>query len=917
MTMAECSVMVTLTVLLAIQPVCCTQSTYYVKPTPDTPCPSEPCLTLSEYAQGTGPLFTSNTTMVFLPGDHRLYNDIETTNIITFTMVGDSTTLPEITSSIVCTGPAAFIFQNISYLKIQALELSYCGSATLAAMQLIAIPQFELSNSAFYNSRNTSLEATGSGLTITETIFHGSSSTGLSLSRCTAEFLGINVFSNNMGSGVQSNESIITFNGSTTFVNNSGEYGGGILAVKSNVHYSGSTFFTQNRVALNGGGIFTYSSIVSCDGEVTFAYNSAETGGGGISGVSGSDLILVGTIIFTNNSATIGGGIEMENGTLSSQGLVTFVSNSADVSGGGIFAIWSDLLLRGNITLTKNSATHSAGIALQHSSLNVKKHVSFASNLAEYYSGGIGSINSSVTCEGICMFINNSAEFGGGVVAASGSVLNWNGVASFTSNSAIHGAGIHVQDSTLSCKGYIYFKNNSATFGGGFKLLNSTANVNIKMNGAWDFINNTAKIGGAILVSNGSNLTFSGNGTLINNTARYSGGAVGVRYSSSVTMSGHSVLLKNAAEYGGGMHLSNSNLKLMGTTVFQSNSAVNGGGIHGIMATITINGSTNFNWNSALKGGGLSISSTSHCFLSVFETTSFIGNHAEQYGGAVFIADDPFVYCTLATDWDLWAWCFFHLPEWDDNNSVRCVMTNNTAGKAGGALYGGMVDRCLLIPVTHYPGQVFNETFHITKQNLTTSVISSDPYQVCPCSSGQPDCSIHNINITVYPGETFLVPVVAVGQRNGTVPAVVKTSLEDKQSMLDSLQEAQSVNNTCTALQYTIYSISNKETMTLTAEGPCLEMGESLIINITLLQCPTGFMLSNSTKGCTCEKRLQKYITNCNITSRTIDRDSKFWVGVDSGFGGTILHQVLKCLSVSTDTICTSRDCSSSFPTTL
>ena len=78
--------------------------------------------------------------------------------------------------------------------------------------------------------------------------------------------------------------------------------------------------------------------------------------------------------------------------------------------------------------------------------------------------------------------------------------------------------------------------------------------------------------------------------------------------------------------------------------------------------------------------------------------------------------------------------------------------------------------------------------------------------------------------------------------------------------------------------------------MTLTAEGPCLELEDPLKINITLLQCPTGFMLSNTTKGCTCEKTLQKYTNKCIITSRKIHRDSEFWVGVDSGFGGTILH---------------------------
>ena len=1296
MTVSGCSVVITLTVLLAIQPVCCTQTTYVVKPTPDTPCPSEPCLTLSEYAQDAGPLFTSNTTMVFLPGDHRLYNDMGITNITTFTMVGDSATL---TSNIVCTGPAAFIFQNISYLKIHALELSYCGSATLAAVQLIAIPKFELSNSAFLNSRNTSLMATGSDLTITETIFHGSSSTGLWLWGCTAGFLESNVFSNNLRSGVRSYWSIITFNGTVSFVNNSGEYGGGMLAEQSIVHSSEIISFTHNRVSYYGGGMYLNNSVVSCDGGIILVLNSAETGGG-ICALGGSSLMLRGSITFTYNSATIGGGIGIEGSSLSCKGLITFASNSAELGGGistmltcycnvckfinnsatewcggvythngndlilsgnttfvsnlalhggGVFSQWSSLsfygyttfvgnyaeshggglaikgsttnfegtnvfadnsamygggvhaesssgltvkgttiiarnsaydgagintinsslnfckemitfennsakrafnstvwwegistfinnsaeyagggsfvknlaesaggglmayhstivcgenstlilrknsanrgggifvlesymMLSGTVVFTSNSATRAgAGICLENSILNVKVYISFTSNYAEFRGGGIKAFNSSVTCEGICIFINNSAEYGGGVsvsdstdvlykgnstftnnsamsgggidaawgstltfsgnttfisnkakhgagiamgksrlsceqhisliqniaeyagggfsaydssivcgngstlmlinnsaeygggliaqsdssIVLSGStvlignsavrgagiillehsrlyiqmqisfinnravytgggvriesssvtcdgicsftnnsanygggvssdfksVLTWKGITVFSNNSADHGAGMIVQHSTLSFNGYIRFKNNLAAFGGGLKSLNST--VNIKANSVLVFINNSAKIGGAILVTNGSNLTVIGNSTYINNTAKYSGGAVSAGSGSNVNFSGYSMLYKNSAEYGGGVHLTNSNLQLLATTVFRSNSAINGGGVHGTMATITLNGNTTFDGNSAtLNGGGLSASSTSKCFISVNKTTYFTGNHAGQYGGAVFIADDPFIYCTSVADWNLWEECFFQFPEWKIDNAA-CKMTNNTASKAGGAVYGGMVDSCkLAYAALHRPGHVFNKVFSIT-QNVITSVISSDPYQVCTCSSGQPDCSTYSISITVYPGETFLVPVVAVGQRYGTVPAVVKSSLEDELTKLDSLQEAQSVNNTCTALQYTIFSKNSKEKMTLEAEGPCLEMGEPLIINITLLQCPTGFMLSSSTKGCTCEKRLQKYTNICNINSRKIDRDGQFWVGVDNGFEGTILH---------------------------
>ena len=43
------------------------QSTFHVKPTADTPCSAEPCLTLSEYAQAGEQYFTSNTTFAFLP----------------------------------------------------------------------------------------------------------------------------------------------------------------------------------------------------------------------------------------------------------------------------------------------------------------------------------------------------------------------------------------------------------------------------------------------------------------------------------------------------------------------------------------------------------------------------------------------------------------------------------------------------------------------------------------------------------------------------------------------------------------------------------------------------------------------------------------------------------------------------------
>ena len=46
-------------------------------------------------------------------------------------------------------------------------------------------------------------------------------------------------------------------------------------------------------------------------------------------------------------------------------------------------------------------------------------------------------------------------------------------------------------------------------------------------------------------------------------------------------------------------------------------------------------------------------------------------------------------------------------------------------------------------------------------------------HRICGCVNGQPDCSDppSPYEVSVYPGQTVGVSLVAVGQRNGTVPA--------------------------------------------------------------------------------------------------------------------------------------------------
>ena len=138
--------------------------------------------------------------------------------------------------------------------------------------------------------------------------------------------------------------------------------------------------------------------------------------------------------------------------------------------------------------------------------------------------------------------------------------------------------------------------------------------------------------------------------------------------------------------------------------------------------------------------------------------------------------------------------------------------------------------------------------------------------------------------------------MVAIGQRNGTVPSRVISTIVRKDpdtNLLDSHYQLQQSNNACTTLSYVVASLSQIVWIELHAErNPC---DSELQITVKLHQtCPPGFNISNSAKSCVCEPRLAQYTNNCTITNGVgqITRDSgqQFWAGYDNQSHGLILH---------------------------
>ena len=474
------------------------------------------------------------------------------------------------------------------------------------------------------------------------------------------------------------------------------------------------------------------------------------------------------------------------------------------------------------------------------------------------------------------------------------------------------GGGITAHNSNLTFTGNTTFLDNRAFCGpldygvnGGAIL--AYGNTVLSFNGASTFINNSGTIGGAIYISGNTVLSFNGSSNFINNEAYYYRGGAIQATNASLNFNGTSNFTNNlAANYGGAIITHNTLLNFTGTSKFIGNSAGdNGGAIYiDVNSTLTFSGTIDFinnrhygggEWIIHTCGGAVYIGLKSNFFILPNTTVYWENNHA-TYGGAIYVEDaSRMSYCVPLALYVPKEECFFQLTgqNLSSGHDVQLVFKNNTADIAGSVLYGGAIDHCKLAGLdSHSSGELFDRIVHIEEDN-TNSSIASFAFGICPREKHHPDCSKSPTeHLKVYPGNTFTVSVVAVGQRNGTVPAVIRSKLSNGK-LLD-VQYRQQVNTTCTTLSYTVHSLETTK-LELIADGPCSTFSNKLSITLTMYQtCPPGFNISKSARSCVCEPRLTQYTNHCNITNGvgqiTHDLGQQFWVGYDNQSHELILH---------------------------
>ena len=767
----------------------------------------------------------------------------------------------------------------------------------------------------------------------------------------TVDISGTNNFIGNSarkGGGVYANNATVDISGTNNFTNNSAQlHGGGVYAdFSAAVYISGTNNFTGNSAQSWGGGVYaSVHTTVDISGTNNFIDNSAQQFGGGVYACDHATVDISGTNNFIDNSAQwFGGGVcAWDHATVDISGTNNFIGNSAQENGGGVYAFDSTVDISGTNNFTNNSAQlHGGGVYADFfAAVYISGTNNFTGNSAQSWGGGVyASVHTTVDISGTNNFIDNSAQqFGGGVYACDHATVDISGTNNFIDNSAQeNGGGVYAFLSTVDISGTNNFTNNSAQEEGGGVYGVAYATVDISGNNT--FVNNSAQgytgRGGAVSLYYRAVVNISGNSSFTRNSASVRGGGMFMDTGGGAYFNGRSLFSDNWSQYGGGISLQRSEIMVQGNAVFSNNTASYGGAIQAIEANINVKGKVDFTKNLAtVNGGALALDGDSVVYIFETALLTFVENRAASFGGALYIEDNS-VHCSY--DWNIngfisiydlyeyYCWkadsdlpsCFHRFAN-SFGDKINLAFSGNSA-TAGSAIFGGEIDEALT-----------NIRFHISDNTVATTVgdlfqylfsdsinesnaqptISSNPNRICGCVNGQPDFSDppSPYEVTVYPGQTVGVSLVAVGQRNGTVPSTTTAQYDpDNGATFGDLQSIQRIDHTtCTELNYTIFSRKLTETFKIYVDNSCGLEGTPLSVNVTVLECPIGFTLSNSSNQCVCEERLQKYTNSCDISNLEVTRPATddFWVGVDNtnGTEGLILHPHCPFDYCTTDTV--------------
>ena len=706
------------------------------------------------------------------------------------------------------------------------------------------------------------------------------------------------------GGAIYCRYSTITMTGNNSINNNLAKLSGGAIYCRySTMTMTGNNSINNNHANSSGGAIYCNNSIMTMTGSNSINNNRATRRRGGAIYCQNSTISMTGSNFINNNCAkSIGGAIYCRYSTISMTWNNSINNNLAKLSGGAIYCRYSTMTMTGNNSINNNHANSSGGAIYCNNSIMTMTGNNFLNNnhATRRRGGAIYCYNSTMTMTGsnfinnnrvtrrrggaiYCRYSiismtghnsinNNRANSSGGAIYCRYSIISMTGHNSINNNRAnSSGGAIYCYNSTMTMTGNNFLNNNHATRGGGAVRIWRGL---LMITGIANFSHNEASTGGALCLSeshalingtdtnfiknNGENSTVTFNGSI--NYSNHQGGIVS--RNSSIEFYNNSALT-----IGGAISSEGGTLSFRGSISFFSNKAqIDGGALYAFKTEVAFYGTANFSSNAAQSGGAMYFTSGATLFLASILNVSH--NNATDYGGAIFHKDivTPIQCKEKISEEDN---CFLQFDS--RTQQARIESYENSAGKGGNFLYGGLLDMCYLegdyeIENSSYDYLMNEGYIRIVSQDNTSSnkEIESKPLRLCFCYNNSfnydIDCNMKSIEI--QRGQELNVSLVAIGQGQSILSTNITALGENIR--LKHNQTFQNTSRQCSSLQYSLYSNSDHGELELYPNGPCRDTGlAKAIVKVTFLPCPNGFRQSD--EECVCDKRLEKYGAQCII----------------------------------------------------
>ncbi|XP_064397062.1 uncharacterized protein LOC135343944 [Halichondria panicea] len=569
--------------------------------------------------------------------------------------------------------------------------------------------------------------------------------------------------------------------------------------------------------------------------------------------VNNSEIIIIDGSLNVNDNMGFSGIIYIKNVQMFNfYGEGKFHGNKVCVNGALHFEK-VNALLSGKFVFENNSGgeyyfqkrpTAAASISVRGSSLTVIGSIHFEHNRGDITAMYINQ-ESAVYITGR-LHITRQTDGFAGVFIRGESNLTINGAGEFLNN-GVHNAVIRVETGIMDTTGNMTFLNNYGNSPCVFRIRSY-----VRMHGSILFRNNS----GVFYIVD-STVKVDGEATFDSNNVRDFG-------------------------IGGAIAMFRSELYLSGQYTFSNNSVsdVDGGVVYGHLSSLIFAGNGSFIGNSARYGGAIYLQNKPVIKLREGASLNFVSNTAIK-GGALYIfgSRDSFKCNNKNADVDFdTPPCFITSNGTIDRYSV--TFRNNTAEEGGGGsvLQVRVVEDfditnssiSMLTSCNDCAVSLFKrETSKTNKDPL----LSSDTLRLCFCNEGKPDCSKKHLSKSAIRGESFTVEVTSFTFNLFEVnPAhTIRSYFQSVNIDTDSRRlkgTSQTLQEHCTALNYTIQSTDVKEMIVISADESCEISNAQLTMEVTLNNCPYGF--SRSEGMCVCDEHISRLVRECNVNSREL-----------------------------------------------